>query len=199
MLSSVRTAWPPEPGPEQATGYKQFMGDVFEAHSESLDSLHEPAWWTGVRVYTPGEPRVCSIRLVGRNGPLGREFEWNQPTGVWTAFPWPIAAHIGKAMGLCLELQFIAVEEAIPVSLRICFHEMPDMPNDVPYLFFDTNGSAVAAWHASQQEFVLRGSEGAAWNSIHFLVPRMNRLLTSPSWDDDRLVCFHDWSERVPL
>jgi hypothetical protein len=173
------------------------MGDVMSVHSEELDSLHEPAWWTGVRVYTPGDPRVCSMRLVREGGSLGPAFEWTQPTGVWTAFPWPIAAHIGKAMGLRLELRFTE-EEAIPVSLRVCFHEMPDMPNDIPYLFFDTNGFSVAAWNPSQKEFVLRGSEGAAWNSIHYLVPKMIRLLTSPSWDDDRLVCFHEWTERVP-
>jgi hypothetical protein len=198
MLSSVRTAWPPEPGLEQTTtGYKQFIGDVAGVHSEDLGGLHEPAWWTGVRVYAPGDPRVCSMRLVCEGGSLGPAFEWTQLTGVWTAFPWPIAAHIGKAMGLRLEVRFTE-EEAIPVSLRVCFHEMPDMPNDVPYLFFDTNGFAVAAWNASQREFVLRGSAEAAWNSIHYLVPKMVRLLTSPSWDDDRLVCFHNWSERVP-
>lgn len=198
MLSSIRTAWPPEPSPEQqGTGYKQFIGEVFESHRESLDSLHEPAWWTGVRVYTPGPNRPCSLRLVGRNGPLGREFEWTQQTGVWTAFPWPIPAHIGKELELQLELQFIAVEEAVPVSLRVCFHDMPDMPNDVNYLLVGLNGDPVAAWHASQRDFVLRGAEGVAWNSIHFLIPPMERLLQSPSWDDDRLVCFHHWTERV--
>jgi hypothetical protein len=195
MLSSIRAAWPPEPGPEQTTtGYKQFIGDVVEVHRESLDSLHEPAWWTGVRVYTPGPERICSLRLVSRDGALGREFEWTQTTGVWTAFPWPIAAHVANAMDLKLEIR---VEEAIPVSMRVCFHEMPDMPNDVNYLLFGLNGDPVAAWHASQREFVLRGSEGVAWNSIHFLVPKSERLLQSPSWDDDRLVCFHHWAERV--
>ena len=181
------------------SGYKQFMGDVVEAHQEELGSLHEPAWWTGVRVYSPYEQRMCTFRLVGRDGlSLGPQFEWSQQTGTWAAFPWPIPAFVAKAMDLKLELCFIGVEEATTVSMRICFHEMPDMPNDVNYMFFGINGFVTAAWHASQSELILaRSQEAAAWNSIHFLVPRTERLLQTPLWDDDRLVCFHNWNERV--
>jgi hypothetical protein len=165
-------------------------------HREFLDSLHEPAWWTGVRIYTPGTERDCSLRLVGRDGALGREFEWTQSTGTWTAFPWPIPAHIAKELELHLEIRISGLLEPIPISLRVCFHEMPDMPNDVNYLFFNLNGDSVATWHASQREFVLRDGV-AAWNSIHFLVPPMQRLLATPLWDDDRLACVHQWSERI--
>ena len=154
MLSDIVRSWPPRPGPEEVhTGYKQTLmrPDSVFGFTETLDDLHEPAWWTGVKLITTdadAERAVFTLRLMDRYGqPFFHEAPvWDQRANVWTPFPWPIPEAFAALRGLRLRVSRIDSDEPLFMSMRTCFHDMSLMSPLAPYIFLDTEEKPILYW-----------------------------------------------------
>jgi len=114
---------------------------------EALDDLHEPAWWTGVKLVTAATEGVAifSVRLVDRDGRpfFDSRCVWDQPAGEWAPFPWPISATLATARGLQLRVSRIDSDQPLFLSARTCFHEMTKMDPTDSYVYVDEEGALV--------------------------------------------------------
>jgi len=168
--------------------------------TESLADLHEPAWWSGVRVATV-VPAGFQVRLLkGDGSPVfdlaAEACTWVQNTHSWVQFPWAIPAAMGKALDMKLEVTIL--EESFPfMEVITCFHELPQMPPRDSYLFTNTSGSLLQVWNGvKKKDGTPDRGLSPAWRTIHRIVPPM-RLLQG--WDDNAHFCVHEWDEVVPL
>lgn len=150
MLSDIVKTWPPRPGPEETnTGIKQRLMTVAPilGFVEALDDLHEPAWWTGVKLVTAATEGIAifSVRLVDRDGRpfFDSRCVWDQPAGEWGPFPWPISAPLATARGLQLRVSRIDCDQPLFMSARTCFHEMTKMDPTDSYVYVDEVGAPV--------------------------------------------------------
>jgi len=209
MLSDIHAHWPPDAHP--SVGYKQhpklYRGPV----QESLEDLHDPAWWTGFRIATPSPSASPSasltVRLLRQDGaPLYEDI----PTqvGSWTPFPWAIPAKMATAMGLYLDIP--GLPHSQPYSVRIAFQEMKQLSVKDRYLFVE-NGAIHHMWDGRRKVWNTRTGTSSCkgtdcrirlgepmWRTFHILVPPMSRLISEPVWEDDKPFCIHAWDEPVP-
>ena len=195
MLSDIRTHWTPELHP--SVGHKQQPTMYCGPAKESLEDLHEPAWWTGFRITSPTYKGTLSVRLLNRDGTLAFPLYQDIPTqvGLWTPFPWPIPARMATVMGLYLEIP--GLPDSHKYSVRIAFQEMTQLSVHDRYLFVE-NGNVHHVWNGRRKAWGNR-TEGAepVWRTLHILVPPMSRLLSEPAWDNDTPFCIHAWDEPV--
>lgn len=198
-LSDIPQFFPPTSG-DSRVGWKDLFQPVVEndgTFRESLVGLHEPAWWTGVRIASLDANQEFRVELLK----LHDEFAigtWTQRAGVWTAFPWAIPAKMASLMGLMLRITPLGTNMTTPqYAVRTAFAELSTMPVDERYLFFDETGVVQFYWNGRRQAWGSR-SQGAEpqWRSIHMLVPPSSML---EGWNDNRVFCMHEWSETVPV
>jgi len=162
MLSDILRTWPPGPGlDETVTGTKQRLlaNEPLHGFTENLDDLHEPAWWTGVKIITVENVAAFSVRLIDR---IGQPFfedhcVWDQSAGEWQMFPWPIPAALAALRGLQIRISRIDNDEPLFVSMKTCFHEMTMMDQVGPYLFMDDMDAPVFYWHGDLWSTPTRG------------------------------------------
>lgn len=208
MLSSIRTAWPPAPSPEQPqTGWKMLTHSGSSQWKETLVGLHVPAWWTGLRL-TAAEGWDTTYRVRLRRfhdlpafPDAGADFscEWVQKSGDWHPFPWALPASMATTGGFFLE---ITPTENVPnnliTSVRICFHELPRLLDADRYLFCDDNGVLIQMWNGIQKTWgtPIQGDQ-IQWQCHHVVVPTLKWLLHH-AWDD-RTHRPNDWAHGVPL
>lgn len=195
-LSDIPQLFPPVAG-DSRVGWK----DCFEPQDvgnnsfhEYLLNLHEPAWWTGVRISSLDPNEEFDVKLGMTDGPL----TWTQRSGAWAPFPWPIPARMADKMGLILEFKSRGTNMSAPqYAVRTAFAELPGMPVDERYLFFDEPGAVQFYWNGKRNAWGTR-TKGAEpqWRSIHMLVPPSSMLA---GWNDNRVFCMHEWSETVPV
>jgi len=196
MLSNIATFWPPNPGPQQTeTGTKTRQTYFDTALVESLADLHEPAWWSGLRISTPHKMGF-HVRLLRRDGSPVFESadEWTQPSGEWRNFPWPIPAAMGRELGIRLEVVPIdPADNGMLVVLTTCFHELPLMGPRDRYLFVNAEGAALQIWDGKRHisSSPQRGPP-PAWRTIHSVVPPLLE-----KWTGALDFCIHDWTETV--
>ena len=197
MLTTIATIWPPAPGPQTGTKTLHGTGPVL---TERLHDLHDPAWWSGVRVATV-EPMGFQIRLLKGDGSTVFDLAadactWVQNTGSWVQFPWPIPAAMGKALDMKLEVTTIDGSNTF-MSVVTCFHELPLMPLRDRYLFVNADGRILQVWNGGK---LLDGTPDRGlppvWRTIHHVVPP-TRLLSD--WSDETLFCIHEWDEIVQV
>lgn len=192
--------------------------------AETLEGLHTPAWWTGLRlVAADGWNTVYRVRLRQIAGlqsstgnqriPAGNaeihdrpgfplmanECEWTQVSGDWHPLPFAVPATMASLTGM--ELVVTPTDNAprdLITSVKIGFQEMPQLRETDRYLFCDDDGRVVHMWDGRRQVCGTpqEGSE-PEWRSLHTVVPTMKWLMHMP-WLDEPF-CIHAWDERVPM
>ena len=174
--------------------------------SETLEGLHTPAWWTGLRLAAAeGWNTIYRVKLRIRDSEqagfpfAARECEWTQVSNDWHPLPFPIPASMATTMGL--ELYVRPTDNAPPsliTSVKIAFQEMPALRDNDRYLFCDHDGAPVHVWDGRHRAWGTP-EEGfqPQWRQLHVVVPTMKWLRHMP-WGDQPF-CIHAWDERVPL
>jgi hypothetical protein len=206
--------WPPISG-DATVGTKtlqpQYNKRIVE---ENLSDLHEPAWWSGVRVTVATPNRVLEnvhvhVRLMKPDRTPAIDLgscDWVQVTNTWTRFPWAIPAAMAKALDLRLEVTLIededvtAVNEPLYVTMKTCFHEMPHLPPCDNYLFVNDDGYILQFWNGLQHVDGVppsRHNDGRGYDPLWYT----NHRVVAPLWMWDETLVFrvHDWNEQVPL
>ena len=179
MLSDIVKTWPPRPGPsESSTGIKQRLMATERILTcvEALDDLHEPAWWTGVKLMTGAAEAdaIFSVRLFDRDGRpfFASRCVWDQPAEEWIPFPWPISAPLAAVRGLQLRVSRIDCDQPLFMSIRTCFHEMTEMDPTDSYAYVDETGAPI---------YLSSGSNG-----LEGFVP-VPPMATLHQWTGDRV------------
>jgi len=199
MISDLEHFWPPAPGPNQTqTGTKTLNTSFSGVTHETLVGLHNPAWWSGIRIATDPQRRF-RIRLIKSDDSPAfdcaqNECEWEQAANVWTHLPWAIPAAMATAMDLMVE---ITSNDPTPtfVSVKLCFHELTRLSIRDRYLFMNRDGRIIQQWNGSQRSWGSPVSgEPPTWRTIHRLVPPAQLL---EGWDDNKVFCIHEWDEQV--
>jgi hypothetical protein len=192
MLSDILTMWPPSHSP--SIGYKQQPKVVQGRYCESLEDLHEPAWWTGFRISSVSYSGTMTVRLQRKDGSVFDPFPSQEiPTGEWVPFRWPIPAKMASVLGLTLD---VSGAESHSYSVRVAFQEMSHLSSNDRYLFLD-NKEICYLWDGRRKAWIDRLSDvEPVWRTLHTLVPPMSRLLSQPPWNDTPF-CIHAWDEAV--
>lgn len=169
---------------------------------ESLADLHEPAWWSGVRVWAA---RPVELRITLTKGDDTPVFDlapemctWTQATGEARPLPWAIPAAMGKALNVKVRVSFVNPEDDdLFVVVTVYFHELPQMLPRERYLYMANDGSIIQVWDGKKREDGTpnRGPP-PTWRTIHRVVPPTEMLA---DWNDHTVFCIHEWSEKVPL
>lgn len=194
MISDIHNSWPPIFGSENV-GNKTILRKIAEStHSvlETLVGLHEPAWWTGIRVSAPRDdgfegPVRISINL--------NHMSWTQPIGELGPFPFPIPARLATEQKLDVA---ITIDDYVgPIAICISFQEMTGLPVRDKYVFARPDGSLVMTWDGATRSLSTPDvGVDPIWRTIHYVVPMMQELIegtnTLPS-----MSCIHDWADTV--
>jgi len=176
-------------------------------HKESLVGLHNPAWWTGVRL-TVSEPEYKEaqfrVRLLTEDGlpafgVAPQACEWTQLNRQWCAFPWPIPAAAATDIELVAEITFLDSDQPVFASIVFSFHEMKLMAVRDRYLFITEKGNIVQQWNGRRHSWgsPLSGAP-PEWRTTHSVVPPMSMILDTYGWEDD-VFCIHEWDERYSV
>jgi len=183
-------------------GTKTVFSVVKMPHMESLSGLHNPAWWTGIRI--AGLDSSYRVRLVTSNNVLFFELpvsEWTQGDREWVYFPWAIPAMMATTMGLFVEVRALDPSPR-PLTIVLGFHELPLLPVHDRYIFVTNDGAALAHWDGVSHRFGCKnihiGYE-PAYCCLHRVVPPTPYLLATQAWDDNKLFCIHAWAEIVNM
>ena len=127
ILPKLRTVWPPNLQREE-TGYKTKSGEFNGATLvESLDDLHEHAWWTGLKIVVGGLPDQQAeflVTLVDTDGVLST---LRVMSGEAQPFQWALPAHVAAARSIRLHIAPILPNLIPYVNVISYFHEMPPL------------------------------------------------------------------------
>lgn len=189
MLSDIVV--PPLPAD---LGYKVSFHVEGTSISESLEDLHTPAWWSGVKVIASSKPEAkFNMQMIAGDHVL---FEWTQRgDAIWKPFPWPIPAIAAKDMGLRIVATLASADaEPLIFAMKTCFHEMPGMQIRDRYLFVTKEGRPVLFWDGLKHSWNVPEREGAepTWRTLYWLVRPTGQGGASETG------CFHAWSEQFP-
>ena len=161
-LANIVKHWPPAPGPDQPeTGHMTVTKRFTAPHVDiSLGSLHTPAWWTGVNVSS-----AARVRLTVKGVPVFSPTDsWmDVSSGVCLPFMWPIPAQVATDMNLVLEVDVLSSD--IYVTVRVMFHEMPevllDARSQLCFLENENNIEPSVCWNLTP------GPECSEWNKVY--------------------------------
>ena len=201
MLSKIRLFWPPGQVTHAEIGHMQRMMHTTKGRLVcSMDGLHDPAWWTGLRIAILSKSETFDVSLKKRDGSLAfpNGCRWIQESNEWIVFPWPIPAKMATEMGVYVEIQTLhptEVEQSLTV--RIMFQELSRMSVFDKYLFVDKD-KPLHYWNGRRKAWG-NEEEGAEpiWRTLHTVVPKMEQLI-SDSWDDTPF-CIHSWDEKLHI
>ena len=189
--------WPPIDDP--TIGIKTLHPQDAHCVTETLANLHEPAWWSGVRVSVISardRDPVVHVRLVKPDGTPAIDrgiCEWFQNTDTWILFPWAIPAAMATKLDLRLVVTLVDPVEPVYIGVKTCFHEMPYMPPRDKYLFVDDAGCVLHYWNGRlHADGTPSRGHPPTWRTIHRVI------LPSWKWNDNRMFCIHAWDEIVP-
>ena len=165
ILPKLRTVWPPnlQGG---ATGYKTKSGEFNGATLvESLDDLHEHAWWTGLKIVVGGladiqERREFLVTLVDTEGVLST---LRVMSGEAQPLQWALPAHVATARSVQLHIAPILPSPIPYVNVISYFHEMPPLNPD-------------AAIHFILDDYSIAFSHPGSAGSPSLVIPSMHRL-----------------------
>jgi hypothetical protein len=179
--------------PATTPGTKTHHGLIQPNHKESMSSLHNPAWWTYVKLTSAYHVEdQFLVRLLKTGGDFAFDNKsciWTQNSGKIHHLPWAIPAKLADAMGLYLEITCLETDLPTFVSRVIGFHEMPHMSPYDRYLFVDGSGHIKMAW-AGQ----FRVWPEPAWGESH-------RIVTPLAYGDPTSSHYYPtgWLERIDL
>jgi len=154
-------------------GTKTGHGLIGPNHKEMMSGLHNPAWWTHLRLATPYYPDgQFLVRLLKTGG----EVAFTNGTCVWTQtagrnhyLPWAIPATLADEMGLYFEITCLETDLPTFVTRIIGFHEMPHLSPYDHYLFVDGSGHIIMGWGGQ-----FRVWPEPAWGEAHKIVTPLN-------------------------
>lgn len=176
--------------------------------TESMVGLHEPAWWTGLRITTLDQPHpefLYRVRLLRGDGELAFDAvphlcEWIQRGGQLLPFPWPIPAIMATEMKLSVKITPVDAGPSDTLCIILTFHEMSAIPPTDKFLFATEQGGIVQYWNGKTHVGGSRlGGKEPTWRTLHSIVPPMTRLLSTIPWNDAKPFCAHEWGELVAL
>ena len=203
MLTHIHKLWPPKPSEQQIeTGTKTLHTRLGSEVCESLADLHEPAWWSGVRIWA-NRPSDLQITLTkGDDSPVfdlaPETCTWVQASGEVRMLPWAIPAAMGSALNMKMKVsRAIPSDDDLFIVVTTYFHELPHMLPRDRYLYISENGTVIQYWDGKKRKDGTqeRGVQ-PTWRTLHYVVPPTYML---GNWDDHAVFCFHDWSERLSL
>ena len=174
-------------------GHKSGHGMMEPNHKEMMTGLHNPAWWTYLRLssgYMPdAQFRVRFLKADGAPAFTNGSCTWTQVSGQTHYLPWAIPATLADEMGLHFEITCLETDIATFVTRVIGFHEMPHLSPYDRYLFVDGSGHIVMAWGGQFREW-----PEPVWGQRH-------RLVTPLAYGDPRSRHYYPmgWLERVDL
>ena len=154
--------------PSTMPGTMTHHGLINPGHKEIMAGLHNPAWWTHVRLISPIAEAQFFVRLLKRDGEIAftnKPCVWTQNSGQTRYLPWAIPAKLADAMGLYLDITCLESDVATFVTRVIGFHEMPHLSPYDRYLFVDGSGHIVMAWEGQFQVW-----PEPAWGEPHRIV-----------------------------
>lgn len=193
-MLAIRTLWPPPPDSSQVgKTTKMGTGPIIQ----SLADLHEPAWWTGVRVAAMA-PKEFNVRLLKGDGTpvfdhAADTCTWVQNANTWIQFPWAIPAAMGKALDIKLEIT-VTDGSAPFMDVAVCFHELPLMSTKDRYFFADAEGRLLQVWNGKiQKDGTPDRGPPPIWRTIYRIIPPTRLLDEYP----DSVLCVHEWNEIV--
>ena len=174
-------------------GTKTLYGVISANHKETLDSLHNPAWWSYLRLVSPyypeGQFRVKFLKSDGLPVFDNGSCEWTQAAGQTRHLPWAIPATMADTLGIYCEITCLETDAPTFVTRILGFHEMPQLSPYDHYLFVDGSGHIKMAW-AGQ----FRIWPEPAWGERH-------RVVTPLAYGDPASRHYYPmgWLERLDL
>ena len=141
ILPKLRTVWPPDLQRAE-TGYKtkscEFDGPTIV---QTLDDLHEHAWWTGLKIVVGGLPdpeerREFLVTLADTEGVL---CTLRILSGEAQPFQWALPAHVATMRSIQLHIAPVMPNPIPYVNVIAYFHEMPALEADIPLHFIQDN------------------------------------------------------------
>jgi hypothetical protein len=160
VQSILRTVWPPSlENPE--SGYKTKRTEYTGATiTESLNDLHEHAWWTGLKIVVGGvdtNPEFL-VTLFDSEGVLST---LRVRAGEAQPFQWALPANVTHDREIGLHIAPILSDPIPYVNVITYFHEMPPL-HPLPSMIFICDDYSIAFQHG--------GAEGT------LIIPTMLKL-----------------------
>ena len=178
--------------PATTPGTKTSYGMISPGHKEPMSSLHNPAWWTYLKLVSPYTESQYMVRLLKADGSIAftnKSCVWTQNDGQTRYLPWAIPAKLADAMGLYLEITCLETDIATFVTRVIGFHEMPHLSPYDRYLFVDGAGHMVLAWDGMSKQ-----QPDPVWGEPH-------QIVTPLAYSDPTSARYYPtcWLDRVDL
>jgi len=155
--------------PSTTPGTKTLHGVISAGHKETLDSLHNPAWWSYLRLVSPyypaGQFRVRFLKSDGLPVFDNGSCEWIQASGQTHHLPWAIPATMADTLGIYCDITCLDTAEPTFVTRILGFHEMPHLSPYDRYLFVNEHGNIMMAWEGQ-----FRIWPEPAWGERHRVV-----------------------------
>jgi len=178
--------------PATMPGTKTGYGMISPGHKEPLSSLHNPAWWTYLKLVSPYTESQYMVRLLKADGDVAftnKSCVWTQNAGQIHYLPWAIPAKLADAMGLYVEITCLETDLPTFVTRILGFHEMPHLSPHDRYLFVDGAGHMVLAYEGHFQVW-----PEPVWGEAH-------RIVTPLAYGDPTSAHYYPtcWLDRVDL
>lgn len=178
MFGAIGAHWPPVAG-DSEVGWKHRVIHDVAYHTEELDGLHEPYWWTGLRIAATSMSNTvrgaASVHL--RTGDGTTIARWTQEVGQWRPLPWPLPAKAAAQQRFALD---ISLDEPTTdaIAIYVSNQRLTEIPSVPRFCFFDGSDALIALW-APDQELWCQPQVDAgvypAWDTTYVLVPHRAR------------------------
>lgn len=125
-------------------------GYIKLGHKERMTGLHNPAWWSYIRLaslqFPDGQFRIRLLKSDGLPAFDNGSCEWTQAAGQTRYLPWAIPATMADTLGIYCEITCLETDAPTFVTRILGFHEMPHLSPYDRYLFVDETGHIKMAW-----------------------------------------------------
>ena len=125
MIATLRTIWPPREETGTMTNRTECKGPL-DTMKVSMTDLHQGAWWTGLRLDSPGPGpgQEFLVTLVDLEGIIS---SLRITTGEWQPFQWAIPAHVAQQRQMILHITSILPDPIPFLQITLCFEELPPL------------------------------------------------------------------------
>jgi hypothetical protein len=200
----LRMHWPPVAGPN--IGFKTINKVLTADDRITMNDIHAPTWWTGLRIVVQGglEKEFIVDITTDRSADFpAEEKSWIQKSGGWVAFPWAIPAQMAKhiCMGLSLRvLGEVPSDNTTWVKYELCFHEMGEVSAGECLLFIGGDCKPAMHWNAVHcGGGGLRAPIPLYRDHLHLVVPLMEILINTRSESSNQYATPHRWTDTVSI
>lgn len=178
-LQDISALWPPVPSP--TVNMKTVIGPATPVITIQMDDIHDPGWWTGIRIVAP-VPSDYIVEIVANSAiplPAG-EYRWIQSAGPWMTLPWPIPAKMARAADLQLRIHTLASTEIAGLKCELSCHDLEKEDVGGRYVFLGSTGRIAMHWNGALNGGGSTDSTLPLHRGVpHRIVPRMDALCTA--------------------